>query len=231
MQDGTVDWTGVQVTRRRYRKGDRLFAQGEPRRSVLYIEDGAVRLSVLSHNGKEAVVALIGAGCFFGEGCLAGQTLRMTSAHAVAPTAIIDVDRDELARQIAGRPALAHTFLRHMLTRNIRIEADLVDHLFNDAEKRLARTLLLMARFGEDAAPHRRLPRVSQKILAEMVGTTRPRVNTFMNKFRKLGFIEYNGDLKVNNSLLTVLLAESVATASGATAARSTRPARRKVRR
>ena len=230
MRDEKLDWTDIQVTRKRYKKGARLFGQGEACRSVLYIEDGTVRLSVLSHTGKEAVVALIGAGHFFGEGCLAGQPLRMSSADAVAATLIVDIDKDELSRQMARRPGLAQTFLRHMLTRNIRIEADLVDQLFNDAEKRLARSLLLMARFGEEDPPHRRLPQVSQTILAEMVGTTRSRVNAFMNKFRRLGFIEYNGDLKVNHSLITVLLHDATPTASGATAAPSS-PRRPRTRR
>jgi CRP/FNR family transcriptional regulator, cyclic AMP receptor protein len=226
MGDEKLDWRGIQVTRRRYKKGARLFGQGEACRSVLYLDDGAVRLSVLSHTGKEAVIALIGPGHFFGEGCLAGQPLRMSSADAVAATTVVDIDKDELAREMALRPDLAKTFLRHMLTRNIRIEADLIDQLFNDVEKRLARTLLLMARFGKDDPPHRRLPQVSQTILAGMVGTTRSRVNAFMNKFRKLGFIQYNGDLKVNHSLLTVLLKDGAPTSSGATAAPSTRPRR-----
>jgi CRP-like cAMP-binding protein len=165
-----------------------------------------VRLSVLSHSGKEAVVAVLEAGHFFGEGCLASQHQRMATATAMAASTILTVDKEEMVRQLHLRPAFADRFLTHMLTRNIRIEEDLVDQLFNSTEKRLARTLLLLARYGEPEASHRALPRVSQELLAEMVGTTRSRVNFFMNKFRKLGFIDYNGTLKVNNSLLGVVL-------------------------
>ena len=174
----------------------------------MYVEQGAVRLSVLSHAGKEAVVAVLEVAHFFGEGCLAGQSLRMATAKAMTPCAIIVVEKQEMVRQLHAKPAFADRFLSHMLTRNIRIEEDLIDQLFNSSEKRLARTLLLLARYGEPEATHRVLPRVSQETLAEMVGTTRSRVNFFMNKFRKLGFIEYNGGLKINNSLLSVVLRE-----------------------
>ena len=170
------------------------------------VEKGAVRLSVLSHAGKEAVVAVLDAGHFFGEGCLAGQIHRMATATAMAPSTILVVEKPEMVRQLHAAPAFADRFLTHMLTRNIRIEEDLVDQLFNSTEKRLARTLLLLARYGEPEASHRALPKVSQEVLAEMVGTTRSRVNFFMNKFRKLGFIDYNGGLKINNSLLSVVL-------------------------
>jgi len=172
----------------------------------MFVETGVVRLSVLSHAGKEAVVAVLDAGHFFGEGCLAGQTRRMATATAMVPSAILAVDKPEMVRQLHSQPAFADCFLAHILTRNIRIEGDLIDQLFNSTEKRLARTLLLLARYGEPAASHRALPKLSQEILAEMVGTTRSRVNFFMNKFRKLGFIDYNGVLKVNNSLLGVVL-------------------------
>jgi CRP/FNR family cyclic AMP-dependent transcriptional regulator len=172
----------------------------------MHIEEGAVRLSVLSHAGKEAVVAVLEAGHFFGEGCLVGQTFRMATATAIAPCRIVIVEKPEMVRQLHSQPAFADRFLRHMLTRNIRVEEDLIDQLFNSSEKRLARTLLLLARYGEPGATHRTLPKVSQETLAEMVGTTRSRVNFFMNKFRKLGFIEYNGELKINNSLLSVVL-------------------------
>ena len=172
----------------------------------MFVRDGMVRLSVLSHTGKEAVVAVLNAGHFFGEGCLAGQTRRMATASTIDRSAIIIVDKDEMVRQLHARPAFADRFLSHMLTRNIRIEEDLIDQLFNSSEKRLARTLLLLARYGEPGASHRVLPKMSQETLAEMVGTTRSRINFFMNKFRKLGFIEYNGELKINNSLLTVVL-------------------------
>ena len=183
-----------------------IFAQGDPATSVMYVESGAVRLSVVSHAGKEAVIAVLESGEFFGEGCLASQSQRMSTATATAPSTIISVDKTDMARQLHTRPGFADRFLTHMLTRNIRIEEDLIDQLFNSSEKRLARTLLLLARYGEPEASHRTLPKVSQETLAEMVGTTRSRVNFFMNKFRKLGFIEYNGGLKINNSLLSVVL-------------------------
>src|SRR5688500_14072345 len=202
------NWTGVRTERIDYALASRIFTQGDPAPSVLYIEKGAVRLSVLSHGGKEAVVAVLESGCFFGEGCLAGQSVRMATATAMLPSTIVAVPKPEMIRQLHARAAFADRFLTHMLSRNIRIEEDLIDQLFNSSEKRLARTLLLLARFGEPMASHRTLPRVSQETLAEMVGTTRSRVNFFMNKFRKLGFIEYNGGLKVkvNNSLLSVML-------------------------
>jgi CRP-like cAMP-binding protein len=201
-----LDWTGARRQRVDYGSAAKIFAQGDPATSVMYVEKGAVRLSVLSHAGKEAVVAVLDAGHFFGEGCLAGQSQRMATATAMAPSTIVAVERLEMVRHLRARPAFADRFLAHMLTRNIRIEEDLIDQLFNSSEKRLARTLLLLARYGEPGASHRALPRVSQALLAEMVGTTRSRVNFFMNKFRKLGFIEYNGDLKINNSLLTVVM-------------------------
>jgi CRP-like cAMP-binding protein len=201
-----VDWTGVRLQRVEHEPATKIFAQGDPATSVMYIEKGAVRLSVLSHAGKEAVVALLEVGHFFGEGCLAGQLQRMATATAIALSTILTVEKSEMARQLHAVPAFADRFLTHMLTRNIRIEEDLVDQLFNSTEKRLARTLLLLARYGVPEASHRALPKLSQEVLAEMVGTTRSRVNFFMNKFRKLGFIDYNGALKINNSLLSVVL-------------------------
>jgi CRP/FNR family cyclic AMP-dependent transcriptional regulator len=222
MHNDRIDWTGVKTRRVRHKKGTIIFAQGDACETVLYIEQGNVRLSVVSHAGKEAIVALLESGHFFGEGCLAGQPQRMATATAVTACAVVEIERQELTRQILAKPVLAQRFLTHMLTRNVRIEEDLIDLLFNDAEKRLARTLLLMARYGEEQATHRTLPRVSQTILAEMIGTTRSRVNAFMTKFRKLGFIEYNGTLKVHNSLLTVLLRDTPSSKSGATAAPST---------
>jgi CRP-like cAMP-binding protein len=201
-----VDWTGTRTERVEHQAAATIFAQGDPASSVMYVERGNVRLSVLSRAGKEAVVAVLDAAHFFGEGCLAGQTQRMATATAMTACTIVVVDKPEMVRQLHGRPAFADRFLTHMLTRNIRIEEDLIDQLFNSSEKRLARTLLLLARYGEPDASHRTLPRVSQDTLAEMVGTTRSRVNFFMNKFRKLGFIEYNGSLKVHNSLLSVVL-------------------------
>ena len=203
---GSLNWTGVRTQRVEYSPAGMIFAQGDPATSVMYVERGAVRLSVLSHAGKEAVVAVLETGHFFGEGCLAGQSQRMATATAMAPSAILVVDKREMVRQLHSRPAFADRFLTHMLTRNIRIEEDLVDQLFNSSEKPLARALLLLARYGEHEPSHLDLPKVSQELLAEMVGTTRSRVNFFMNKFRKLGFIEYNGGLKINNSLLSVVL-------------------------
>jgi CRP-like cAMP-binding protein len=182
-----------------------VFAQGAQANSVFYVQEGGVKLSVLSSAGKEAVVAMLGPGEFFGEGCLAGQPLRMGTATAVMRTALLRIPRRDMVRILHEHPAFSDRFLTHMLTRNIRIEEDLVDQLFNSSEKRLARTLLLLARYGQ-TNPQRTLPRISQETLAEMIGATRSRVNFFMNKFRKLGLIEYNGVLKVNSSLLTVVL-------------------------
>jgi CRP-like cAMP-binding protein len=201
-----VNWTGVRLQRVAFEPAAQIFAQGDPAASVMYVEKGAVRLSVLSHAGKEAVVALLETGHFFGEGCLAGQLQRMSTATAISRCTILIVQKPEMVRQLHAAPAFGDRFLTHMLTRNIRIEEDLIDQLFNSTEKRLARTLLLLARYGEPEASHRALPRLSQETLAEMVGTTRSRVNFFMNKFRRLGFIDYNGDLKINNSLLSVVL-------------------------
>jgi CRP/FNR family cyclic AMP-dependent transcriptional regulator len=201
-----IEWAGVRLQRVEHEAGTTIFAQGDSAASVMYVEQGTVRLSVLSSAGKEAVIAILDAGHFFGEGCLVGQSHRMATASALASCAIVVVEKQEMMRQLHHQPAFADRFLTHMLTRNIRIEEDLIDQLFNSSEKRLARTLLLLARYGEPETSHRALPRVSQETLAEMVGTTRSRVNFFMNKFRKLGFIEYNGGLKVNNSLLSVVL-------------------------
>ena len=203
---GVIDWAGVQVQRVEYQAGTTIFTQGDPASSVMYVAQGAIRLSVLSHAGKEAVIAVLDNNHFFGEGCLVGQPHRMATASALAVCEIVIVEKPEMVRQLHTQPAFADRFLTHMLTRNIRIEEDLIDQLFNSSEKRLARTLLLLARYGEPEASHRTLPKVSQETLAEMVGTTRSRVNFFMNKFRKLGFIEYNGGLKINNSLLSVVL-------------------------
>jgi CRP/FNR family transcriptional regulator, cyclic AMP receptor protein len=203
---GAVDWTGVRFQREAYEPGAAIFAQGDAATSVMYLEDGRVRLSVLSHAGKEAIIAVLEPGHFFGEGCLVGQTQRMATASAMTPSSIVLVRKPDMVRHLHAQQAFADRFLRHMLARNIRIEEDLIDQLFNSSEKRLARTLLMLARYGEPEASHRTLPKVSQESLAEMVGTTRSRVNFFMNKFRRLGFIEYNGVLKVNNSLLSVVL-------------------------
>jgi CRP/FNR family cyclic AMP-dependent transcriptional regulator len=201
-----VDWAGIHTHRVEYAAAATIFGQGDSASSIMYIETGTVRLSVISHTGKEAVVAVLDAGHFFGEGCMAGQTLRMATATAMGRCMVLGIDKPDMVRQLRANPEFAEQFLTHMLTRNIRIEEDLVDQLFNSTEKRLARTLLLLARYGEPEVSHRALPKVSQELLAEMVGTTRSRVNFFMNKFRKLGFIDYNGALKINNSLLSVLL-------------------------
>ena len=190
----------------RFAPGAVVFVQGEQANTVFYIRDGAVKLSVLSSTGKEAVVAMLGAGDFFGEGCLAGQPLRMGTATAVEPTNVLQIEKPHMVRSLHEEQEFSDRFIAHMLARNIRIEEDLVDQLFNSSEKRLARTLLLLARYGSEDVTQRKLPKLSQETLAEMIGTTRSRVNFFMNKFRKLGFIEYNGDITVNSSLLTVVL-------------------------
>jgi CRP/FNR family transcriptional regulator, cyclic AMP receptor protein len=192
----------------RFAKGAVVFAQGTQATSVLYIHEGGVKLGVVSSAGKEAVVAILNPGDFLGEGCLAGQPLRMGTATAVEPTTILRIPKREMVRLLRDRPEFANRFISHMLVRNIRIEEDLVDQLFNSSEKRLARTLLLLARYGKEDTEQRVLPKLSQETLAEMVGTTRSRVNFFMNKFRKLGFIEYNGGLKINGSLLSIVLHE-----------------------
>jgi CRP/FNR family cyclic AMP-dependent transcriptional regulator len=197
---------GVSPRTVRFAPGAVVFSQGAQATSVFYVQDGGVKLSVLSSAGKEAVVAMLGPGDFFGEGCLAGQPLRMGTAKAVMRTALLRIPKRDMVRMLHKHPEFSDRFLAHMLTRNIRIEEDLVDQLFNSSEKRLARTLLLLARYGKADTTPRVLPKLSQETLAEMVGTTRSRVNFFMNKFRKLGLIEYNGGLKVNSSLLSIVL-------------------------
>ena len=189
-----------------YPRGATIFAQGDPCRHVLYIQKGDVKLSVLSKSGREAVVAMLGAGEFFGEGCLAGQPVRMGTAKATTDSSVLLIAKPHMVRLLHQQRALADRFITHMLARNMRIEEDLIDQLFNSSEKRLARTLLLLARYGKHDTPVRAVPRISQGTLAEMVGTTRSRVNFFMKKFMRLGFIDYKNGLKVNNSLLTVVL-------------------------
>jgi CRP-like cAMP-binding protein len=200
----------ARVARRalRFEAGAVVFAQGVPANAVFFLETGGVKLSVVSETGKEAVVGILGAGDFFGEGCLAAQPLRMSTAVAVTQVRVLRIPRLDMVRLLREDLDFADRFLSHMLTRNIRIEEDLVDQLFNSSEKRLARTLLLLARYGEVDTQPRTLPRLSQETLAEMIGTTRSRVNVFMNKFRRLGFIEYNGVLKINGALLSVVLHE-----------------------
>jgi CRP/FNR family cyclic AMP-dependent transcriptional regulator len=192
----------------KYARGESIFAQGDACKHVLYIQAGGVKLSVLSKAGKEAVVAMLGPGDFFGEGCLAGQKFRMGSATAIVPSAILFVDKAKMIELLHKQHDMSDRFISHMLSRNIRIEEDLIDQLFNSAEKRLARTLLLLARYGKQNKPVRDVPPISQETLAEIIGTTRSRVNFFLNKFKKLGFIEYDGDLplKINSSLLSVVL-------------------------
>ena len=189
-----------------YRRGDIIFAQGDPCDHVLYIQKGGVKLSVLSRGGREAVVAMLEPGEFFGEGALAGQPVRVGSATATTDTTILLVDKDRMVRLLHKQHALSDRFIAHMLARNIRIEEDLIDQLFNSSEKRLARTLLLLARYGKHDQPVRPVPPISQETLAEMIGTTRSRVNFFMKRFQRMGFIDYTNGLKVNNSLLTVVL-------------------------
>jgi CRP/FNR family transcriptional regulator, cyclic AMP receptor protein len=188
-----------------YRRGEVVFSQGDAAADIRYLQKGAIKLSVLSHIGKEAVVAMLTPGDFFGEGVLTGQALRIGTATAVMPSSVLSIEKDAMVRLLHEQSAFSDRFIAYMLTRNIRIEADLVDQLFNSSEKRLARMLLLLARYGE-TNPSRTVPKLSQEVLADMIGVTRSRVNFFMNKFRKLGFIEYNGDIKINSSLLSIVL-------------------------
>jgi len=190
----------------RYARASVVFAQGGPANSVFYIQQGGVKLSVLSRRGREAIVAMLAPGDFFGEGCLAGQPLRMGTATALVPTTLMRIQKGAMMRSLHKQSALSDRFIAHLLGRNVRIEEDLIDQLFDSSEKRLARTLLLLARYGDERTPRRVLPKISQERLAEMVGTTRSRVNVFMNKFRKLGFIKDNGTLTVNSALLSVVL-------------------------
>ncbi len=203
-----LDSSGIAKTVISYGRGEAVFTQGDACEHVMYIQSGGVKLSVLSKTGREAVVAMLGPGDFFGEGCLAGQPIRMGSATAMVPSAILQVGKARMVRLLRKQHAMSDRFIAHMLARNIRIEEDLIDQLFNSSEKRLARALLLLARYGKQDQPARVVPKISQETLAEMVGTTRSRVNFFLNKFKKLGFIEYDGELplKINSSLLSVVL-------------------------
>jgi CRP/FNR family cyclic AMP-dependent transcriptional regulator len=203
-----LDSAGVSRKIVEYRQAEVIFTQGDPSVHVLYIQTGGVKLSVLSKAGREAVVAMLGPGEFFGEGCLAGQPVRMGSATAVTGSTVLLVEKDEMVRLLHQQHTLSDRFITHMLARNVRIEEDLVDQLFNSIEKRLARTLLLLTQNGQHDKPVRAVPRISQETLAEMVGATRSRVNFFMKKFQRLGFVDYTDGLKVNNSLLTVVLHE-----------------------
>jgi CRP/FNR family transcriptional regulator, cyclic AMP receptor protein len=199
--------TGIARNLTTYKRKDIIYCQGDSANTILYLKEGGVKLSVVSEAGKEAVVAVLGAGDFFGQRCLAGQSIRMGTATALTSCALLAIKKDML-HILHERQEVSAIFISFMLTRNIRAEEDLIDQLFNSSEKRLARTLLLLARYGKEHAAHRVLPKLSQETLAEMVGTTRPRVNFFINKFRKLGFIKYDGGLQVNSSLLSVVLDE-----------------------
>jgi len=190
----------------KFQRKETVFAQGDSAKSVMYIQEGGVKLTVVNEVGKEAVVAILGPGDFFGEGCLAGQLICMATATAVAPTIVLVIEKNEMNRVLHGEHEFSDRFITYMLARNIRVEEDLIDQLFNSTEKRLARTLLLLARYGAQGNPQKVLAKVSQETLAEMIGTTRSRVNFFMNKFRKLGLIKYNGEIHINNSLLSVVL-------------------------
>ena len=203
-----LDSSGIAKTIGEYGRGETIFTQGDACEDVLYIQTGGVKLSVLSKTGREAVVAILGPGDFFGEGCLAGQPVRMGSATAITPSVILLVGKAKMVWLLHKQHAMSDRFISHMLSRNIRIEEDLLDQLLSSSEKRLARTLLLLARYGKPDKPTRVVPKISQATLAKMVGTTRSRVNFFLNKFKRLGFIEYDGGipLKVNSSLLSVVL-------------------------
>jgi CRP/FNR family cyclic AMP-dependent transcriptional regulator len=193
-------------TIQRYRKRSVVFAQGDPADSVFYVRRGKIKLAIVSPRGKEAVIAILGEGYFFGEGCLIGQPVRMATASALTECTIVQVKKTVMTRILHDEPDFSEVFITHLLTRNIRIEEDLVDQLFNSSEKRLARILLLLANFGKEVRPDEVIANVSQETLAEMIGTTRSRVSFFLNKFRKLGFIEYNGEMHVHSSLLNVIL-------------------------
>src|SRR5471030_3194196 len=191
-----------------YRKGGVIYRQAAAADAVFYVQKGKIKITVRSQQGKEAVIALLGAGEFFGEGCLIGQPLRLATATAMVESEVMRVGKAEMIRVLHDEPAFGELFMAHLLTRNSRVEEDLVDQLFNSSEKRLARTLLLVASFGKEGGPQPITTPISQETLAEIIGTTRPRVSHFMNKFRKLGFISYNGHLQIHRSLLSVVLSD-----------------------
>jgi CRP/FNR family transcriptional regulator, cyclic AMP receptor protein len=193
-------------TTREYRNKQTVFAQGDAADAVFYVQSGKVKLTVVSTRGKEAVIGVLERESFFGEGCLTGQPLRMSTASAIQPSSIVRVGRTTMIRLLHREPEFAELFTAYLLSRNVRIEEDLVDQLFNSSEKRLARILLLLAHFGKEPRPESVIPKVSQDTLAAMVGTTRSRVSYFMNRFRKMGFIHYNGGLQVHSALLSVVL-------------------------
>ena len=202
-----LDSAGLRRTVDKFRRKETVFAQGDPAKHVMYIQEGGVKLTVVNETGKEAVVAILGPGDFFGEGCLAGQSVCMATATTIAPTTVLVIEKNEMIRVLHEEHEFSDRFIAYMLARNVRVEEDLIDQLFNSSEKRLARTLLLLARYGSRGHPQKVLPKVSQEMLSEMIGTTRPRVNFFMNKFRKLVFIQYSkGEIHIDNSLLSVVL-------------------------
>jgi CRP/FNR family transcriptional regulator, cyclic AMP receptor protein len=201
-----LDSAGLGRKIERFRGRETVFAQGDPAKNVLYIQEGGIKITVVNESGKEAVVAILGAGDFLGEGCLAGQSICMATATAIGPTSVLVIEKHEMIRVLETEHLFSERFMSYILSRNIRVEEDLIDQLFNSTEKRLARTLLLLAHYGKESKPQKILPKVSQEMLAEMIGTTRTRVNLFMNKFRKLGFIKYNGEIHINSSLLSVVL-------------------------
>jgi CRP/FNR family cyclic AMP-dependent transcriptional regulator len=207
-----LDSAGVRRRIAKYRKGQVIFNQGDECHTVMYLQEGVIKIAVTSAAGKEAVIALLQPGDFFGEGCIAGQPLRVATATAMEPASVLEIDKPEMIRVVRDEPKFSDRFVAHMLKRNVRVEEDLVDQLFNSSEKRLARALLLIARYGNEEKSDKIVAHVSQATLAEMIGTTRSRVSFFMNKFRKLGFIKYNGGLQnngglhINDSLLRVIL-------------------------
>jgi CRP/FNR family cyclic AMP-dependent transcriptional regulator len=201
-----LDSAGVARKIVEYRKSQTIYSQGDSAENILYIQNGGIKLSVVNAVGKEAIVAILAPNDFFGEGCLAGQNARMGTATAITPTTLLVIEKKEMIRVLHAEHAFSDRFVSYMLTRNIRVEEDLVDQLFNSSERRLARTLLLLARYGKQDEPQKMIAKISQETLAEMVGTTRSRVNFFMNKFKRLGFIRYNGGLHVDSSLLSVVL-------------------------
>jgi CRP/FNR family cyclic AMP-dependent transcriptional regulator len=204
--EGFLTSAGVARTMLDFRKKEALFSQGDICNNIMYIQKGGVKISVVSKTGKEAVVGMLGANDFIGEGGLAGQPLRMATATAMTPVTVLSIENKEMFRVLHQESAFSDRFITYMLQRNVRIEEDLIDQLFNSSEKRLARALLLLARYGKQDKPQRLLPKIPQETLAEMIGTTRSRVNFFMNKFKKMGFIKYNGGLQINASLLSVVL-------------------------
>jgi CRP/FNR family cyclic AMP-dependent transcriptional regulator len=204
--EGFLNSVGVARTMTEFKEKDTLFSQGDPCKNIMYIRKGEVKISVVSKTGKEAVVGMLRPGDFIGEGGLAGQPMRMATATAVTLVNALMIDNSEMFRVLHAESAFSDRFITYMLQRNIRIEEDLIDQLFNSSEKRLARALLLLAQYGKQDKPQKVLPKISQETLAEMVGTTRSRVNFFMNKFKRMGFIKYDGGLQINNSLLSVVL-------------------------